>query len=567
MQAGEVFMWDCALEDCLHWLKKFNQARRLCLAYGLAPLVLENSASTKQSLRDLDRAGFGTARKLLSHRLSAECRDTGLPWETIVGFRLAARWRLLDESTRAWSLLAKKGWKDEAIAKLSRGMALLLVEKLTSKEVEHDPVEGVVQMASVLPFERLVELSAADRLNRRQSHAAETQADLLRRLELKPETPGYLHVWLSNQVIGTFQPWQLFNAAHDPAVRGISPNFRVTACVDEAKARVRATQAFSNYAGKGQIIALIDSGVDDRHPDLAGRVAHKKHYNQTAKQEDEFGHGTHLAGIVAGKCAGNFGGVAPESKLWCYRVLDETGHSTRKDVTDAVQQVVADAVNAVRTGELAESNKIVLNCSIEAKLDEFLSPDDYEGFCNHFDEACSDAVVVTAAGNSGPQPATITAPGGGFRVLTVGATANRGAGMLNVVAPFSSRGPAIGNRVKPDVVAPGGFENPEGHIYEQVSVLSSRVTGCALDRRTLLDKPWRRDPSDLDHYGLSGTSQAAALVSGLAALLVEHAMRKRGGTRHAFIADALRSSARTLQYSKYEEGAGLVNVDAAMSAL
>jgi serine protease AprX len=247
--------------------------------------------------------------------------------------------------------------------------------------------------------------------------------------------------------------------------------------------------------------------------------------------------------------------------------LDDAGYSTRKDVTDAIQQVVYDSVAAVQAGELPAGNKVIVNCSIEVPADEFITGDDYEAFCDHFDQACTDLVVVAAAGNCGPQSASITAPGGGYRLLTIGATANRGSGILNVVAPFSSRGPALGNRVKPDVIAPGGFENPEGDTYEQVSVLSSRVSGCTLDRRTLRDKPWRHNPSDLEHYGLSGTSQAAALVSGVAALLVQHAVQKHGTTSHAFIADAIKTTARTLHYSQYEEGHGLVDADQAMKTL
>jgi subtilisin family serine protease len=557
-------MWDCSLDKCVSSLKTFDDLRDLCFAYGFSLCPPENATASKTNLANLERAGFGTVRKLLNERLVTQCRHTGLSWETIVAYRLAARWSLFEEVRRARSWLAKDGWEDKAILKLSTGMALRLADSLSSGD--RGPIEAVIQMADVLAFERIVELSPLDRLNLRRRHAQETQGTFLGRLELKPDSPDYVSVWLSNQFMGTFQPWQLQAAASHASVRGISPNFRLRACVDQAKARVRAKQLFTNCSGKGQIVALVDSGVDDQHPDLAGRVEHKKHYT-TGNSEDDFGHGTHLGGIIGGKCSRGYGGVAPESTIWCYRVLDDTGHSSLKDVTDAIQQVVDDAVAAVQSGQLASGNKVVANCSVEVPQDEFVGADDYEAFCDHFDHACTDLVVVAAAGNCGPQPASITAPGGGYRVLTVGSSANRGSGILNVVAPFSSRGPAFGNRVKPDVIAPGGFENPEGDTYEDVSVLSSRVKGSTLDSRRLRDKPWRHDLSDTDHYGLSGTSQAAALVSGLAALLVQHAVKKHGATSHAFISDAITTTARTLHYSRNEEGRGLVDADTAMNAV
>ena len=94
--------------------------------------------------------------------------------------------------------------------------------------------------------------------------------------------------------------------------------------------------------------------------------------------------------------------------------------------------------------------------------------------------------------------------------------------------------------------------------------MSSRVANSTLDLQTNDERPWQVDN---DHCGLSGTSQAAAMVSGLAALMLEEGRRRGRNLTHAEVADALTSTARPLGYGKYEQGHGLVQGDAALAAL
>lgn len=86
----------------------------------------------------------------------------------------------------------------------------------------------------------------------------------------------------------------------------------------------------------------------------------------------------------------------------------------------------------------------------------------------------SDAVVVVAAGNQGPLPRTITAPGGRTSG-TVGASVDRPDGLYNFVAHYSSRGPAIHRRSKPDIIAPGGLKNRKGDFHEKSQYGELRV--------------------------------------------------------------------------------------------
>jgi subtilase family protein len=92
-------------------------------------------------------------------------------------------------------------------------------------------------------------------------------------------------------------------------------------------------------------------------------------------------------------------------------------------------------------------------------------------------------------------------------------------------------------------------------------MVSCRVTNSTLDNLTGTEKPWRVDS---EHYGISGTSQAAAVVSGVCALLLDE-MNKRGRlVTHYQIANALKKSARPLGYGQHEEGKGLIDVDEAL---
>lgn len=99
---------------------------------------------------------------------------------------------------------------------------------------------------------------------------------------------------------------------------------------------------------------------------------------------------------------------------------------------------------------------------------------------------------------------------------------------------------------------------------KEVSMVASRLSGGALDQDTTNERPW---PADPQHYGLSGTSQAAALMSGVAALLLQHVAGRTPRIHPTTITDAIKDTARPLGFGKYEEGNGLIDLDAALAAL
>ncbi len=508
-------------------------------------------AEQKRDLAELERQDIYLARELLAARPSRVMRSGVIRWDNLALYRAAALEFVEDQSRWARRRLSHLGWPDAAIAKLS-GEAAIRVQSMIERR-ERDRVETICQMADVLERELLLELSRQARLDRRRAHASEAQSALLGALELNPT--DIFQAWLSNQFIAELNEFQIRRAAEDSRVRSISATLPLRACVDEGLARVSATSLRSGAQGKDEIVALIDSGVDDTHPDLTGRIVHK--YDYTGRGfSDEHGHGTHLAGIIASNGSA-YGGAAPKATVWSYRVLNEKGESASSgDAIKAIHDVVADAAALGRI--------IVVNGSLEIPHGAGSSDADYDALCDAFDDATTDVIVVVAAGNSGPAEKSITAPGGGNDVITVGASVNRPAGWPDVFSPFSSRGPGVANRLKPDVVAPGGFENQRKDAYQDVSMVSCRLKNGTLDLMTGVEKPW---PVDSNHHGLSGTSQATAIVSGICALLIGEMTRNGRTITHHQVASALKKSARPLGYGKYEEGKGLVDADEALKVL
>ena len=197
------------------------------------------------------------------------------------------------------------------------------------------------------------------------------------------------------------------------------------------------------YDGTGIGVAIIDSGVTSWHDDLGpSRVVHFVDFvSDLPLAHDGYGHGTHVAGIIAGNGYDSDGarrGIAPGASLIVLRVLDEAGDGHISNVIAAIDYAIE---------HRAEFNIRVINLSVASGVYESFMTDPLTLAAKRAVDA--GIVVVTAAGNHGQttrgavQHGGITSPGNAPWVLTVGATdhhltAARGD---DTVAPFSSRGP------------------------------------------------------------------------------------------------------------------------------
>ena len=342
--------------------------------------------------------------------------------------------------------------------------------------------------------------------------------------------------------------------AETPGVRTVSldrrmrPQGEASSGVKSVYPKIVGSDAMGNagHRGAGVAVAVIDTGIADV-PDLAGRVLPVtdditgavtacQNLSGEAGCADSYGHGTFIAGLIAGNgasSAGRWKGAAPEANLVSVKIAGRDGSADVSGVIAAIQWVVSfrDRYN-IR----------VLNLSLGTDSTQSYTVDPL----NYAVERAWDAgiVVVVSASNRGPARGTIAKPGDDPLVVTVGATDDRGTPGLgdDLVPDFTSRGPtAADGLVKPDVTAPGAH------------VVSLRAPGSEVDTRfpNYVDGAYRQG---------SGTSMAAGVVSGVVASMLS-AQPAMSPDRVKF---ALKSTARLAASSDANTvGAGTVDAYAA----
>ena len=291
----------------------------------------------------------------------------------------------------------------------------------------------------------------------------------------------------------------------------------------------------AGFRGAGIRVAIIDTGIDLAHPDVRERVAAHADFSGVGEMDD-VGHGTHVAGIIAGGGA-VYRGVAPDASLIIAKALSANGGTE-----DAVLAALSWA---------SRQDVQVMNLSLGGPGSP-TSP-----LSREVDALAADGVLVcVAAGNGGPNARTISSPGDARGALTVGATDKGGA-----LAFYSSRGPVPGVRYrKPDLVAVGGGVTRGGACAYSTGIASARA--AVLDADPCVVPP--------RYVRMSGTSMATPHVAGICALLLEAAGR-RGETapaRAAHVRRVLIRSARPLAGATQDQaGAGRIDAAAALSLL
>lgn len=349
--------------------------------------------------------------------------------------------------------------------------------------------------------------------------------------------------------------------AGHPAIQHLALDRPVAGTLERTAEAVRATAARQAFGvdGAGIGIAVIDSGITPWHDDLADpaipgsqRVAQFVDFvNDAPTPIDEYGHGTHVAGIIAGNGFDSNGartGIAPGAHLVVLKVLNETGQGRISDVIAAFDYAVA---------HKTDFNIRIANLSIAAGVYESFHLDPLTVAARRVVE--SGIVVVAAAGNLGrradgsTQYGAVTAPGNAPWVLTVGASSHMGTidRADDTVAAFSSRGPTAIDRVpKPDLVAPGvGIESlsaPGSYLYNSrpAYLLNGTVSAASLP-----------------YMSLSGTSMAAPVVSGAVALMLQV---NPALTPNAVKAILQYTSETSSTYDVMTQGAGFLNVRGAV---
>ncbi|MEM8532696.1 MAG: S8 family serine peptidase [Chloroflexota bacterium] len=338
------------------------------------------------------------------------------------------------------------------------------------------------------------------------------------------------------------RPSILKNVAANPAIQWIEPYFEPELANTEGRRimNVESVWESNGYFGEGQIVAVSDSGLSvegNLNPDFEGRL--KKAFppsemNLTSAEcrdkttwTDLNGHGTHVAGSVLGngrnsdsdpaskQYANSFAGTAPEAEL-VFMSLNTDGSGGIQCVDDNADFIA----KGYQEGARISTNSWGGPTGGSPQAPEYGGYTFSSNIVDNYIWNNKDYLVLFAAGNAGPGPDTIGAPGTAKNVLTVGASENNrpdvgrefdGTNIADdpdTLASFSSRGPTDDGRVKPDVVAPGTF------------ILSVRAAQ-APDSSFWLGFN--------EHYAYTGgTSMATPLTAGSAALVREWSGKERG---------------------------------------
>lgn len=324
-----------------------------------------------------------------------------------------------------------------------------------------------------------------------------------------------------NAVVATVPATSLNLLSLNPLVTRISLDRTSSGLLERTASTVGASAVWDRYGydGSGIGVAVIDSGVTPWHDDLTGQsapggqrlAAFVDLVDDRTQPYDDYGHGTHVAGIVAGNgydSSGARSGVAPNAHLIAIKALNDSGAGRISDLIAALDYVAA---NKTRYGIR------IVNLSVGAGVYESYHTDPLTLAAKKVVER--GIVVVAAAGNIGKDAlgrtryGGITAPGNAPWVLTVGASSHMGSSDRadDTMAAFSSRGPsAVDYAAKPDLVAPGvGIESltdPDSAFY------STRAAYLLDGTVATAYRPY---------LSLNGTSMAAPVVTGAIALMLQ----------------------------------------------
>lgn len=293
---------------------------------------------------------------------------------------------------------------------------------------------------------------------------------------------------------------------------------RVHALLADSVAQIGAPEAWTaGVDGTGVKVAVIDSGIDADHPDLAGQLDETRSFVPGETVVDRHGHGTHVASTVAGTGAASAGaekGVAPGARLLIGKALGDDGYGQDSWIIDAMEWAAqnADVVNLSLGSEVPSDGTDPMSLALDSLSES------------------TDALFVVAAGNFGMEQG-ITSPAAADAALTVGAVDS-----ADALTWFSSMGPRPGDMaVKPDLVAPG------------MDILAARSQ--------------YDDEGAGDYVSMSGTSMASPHVAGAAALLAQ----AHPGWAGERLKDALMSTADELPgTTPYQVGSGRVDVPQAL---
>ncbi|MPZ25654.1 MAG: S8 family serine peptidase [Micromonosporaceae bacterium] len=293
----------------------------------------------------------------------------------------------------------------------------------------------------------------------------------------------------------------------------------------ESAPLVGAPQAWAaGFDGTGRTVAVLDTGIDGNHPDLAGKVVAAENFTTDPDTRDENGHGTHVSGILAGTGVGSdgtFRGVAPGAELMSGKVCNSAGSCPTSGLLAGMEWAAAraDLVSVSIGTQVGTDGTDPLSQAVNSLT------------------AQHDTLFVIASGNAGAfGDGSVGSPGAADAALTVGSVDKS-----EQLAGSSSRGPRLGDfAIKPDLTAPG------------VSIVSARGAGTSLGT-----------PVNELYTTASGTSMATPHVAGAAAILLQQDPNLSAAEVKAALAT---TAVPNPSLEVYQQGGGRLDIPSALAA-
>ena len=211
----------------------------------------------------------------------------------------------------------------------------------------------------------------------------------------------------------------------------------------------------SDLDGSNQTVAVADSGLDDDHGDFGNRVVGNYDVINDGSTADKWsGHGTHVSCTVLGDGSrGGYTGVAPEADLYFQAMENDNTGNFQSPSLNGLLNSAYNAGARIHTNSWGSGGNNIFGRYTSESQDV----DDRANYYDRYYNGAEGLTILFAAGNDGPNPDTIGPPSTAKNSVTVGMHQNRYSGAPDTIMSGSSRGPVDDGRIKPDVLAPGGY--------------------------------------------------------------------------------------------------------------
>jgi len=265
--------------------------------------------------------------------------------------------------------------------------------------------------------------------------------------------------WDEGRYEGILKTTELISLVQQPSLNSLRFNPQFTIDNNQAASHMKTNSMkiyfTSDLDGANQTVAVADSGLDDDHGDFGSRIVGNFDVINDGSTADKWsGHGTHVSCTVLGDgTRGGYTGVAPESNLYFQAMENDNTGNFQSPSLNSLLNSAYNAGARIHTNSWGSSGSNLFGKYTSESQDV----DDRANYYDRYYNGAEGLVILFAAGNDGSDPDTVSPPATAKNVITVGMHQSRYSGAPDTIMSGSSRGPVDDGRIKPDILAPGGY--------------------------------------------------------------------------------------------------------------